>query len=170
MNRYYKIYNSNVIANNRNKAYMHCSYAYKKRKELYSSNLDYNLFELSSSSDIFYDLCKEITYVIKDYLEHSPKVWMTSSINYYQQDENIEPVFHSYDFCGYICLEPRGTITKFDDWEIENKPGLIYIGPGNTTSETIITSPYDGYRGFIEFGCSVRQDQDFKEKFYPVIT
>jgi hypothetical protein len=89
----------------------------------------YNLFALTAGYKIYYELYKEITKAIRDYLGHDKPLWMQSWINYHMPDEVLGWHAHEDIFChGYISIEPHNTKTVFREYEIINKVGTLYVG------------------------------------------
>lgn len=156
----YKLYQSNVIDDS---FVREC----EKVKSYFFADSDstwtfekYNIFSLTSSSVLFYDLYKELNYLIRDYCNSSHRLWMQSWINFHSHNEVLDWHNHPWDFHGYICVDPKQSITEFRDWKIENKQGQIYIGPGDA-EHRVIAQPYDGLRITIGFDCSFKENSDF---------
>jgi len=161
----YKLYESRTIIDNYEEFLEHCSIAKdlivdKVGEETTWTYSQYNTFNITSSSHLFYDLFKELNYVIRDYIQNdSTRIWMQSWMNFHTEDKVLNWHGHDWPFHGYICVDPKKSKTIFTDWEIENKVGQIYIGPGTIDGKNQhkveVLEPYEGERITIGFDCSL---------------
>jgi hypothetical protein len=83
---------------------------------------------------LFHELWRDLISVIKD---NSPAdaeyAWVQSWLNYDTYDSvesNLKSHSHDSPLHGYISIAPQNTKTVFDEWEIINTVGDIYIGMG----------------------------------------
>jgi len=117
----------------------------------------YNVFSLTAGSVLFHQIYKELTFVIKDFLKEKnsvlindynevSNVWVESWMNYHKQDEVLDWHDHLFDFHGYISVDPKDSTTEFENYSIKNKPGNIYIGPGNRKHRVVVDTPYTDTR------------------------
>ena len=143
----YKLYNSTLIVNNETSFKKNCNLLYDKIKNDLNvtdatwSYLKYNIFSLSSTSILFYNLFQELNYYIRDYIGDKRPLWIQSWLNYHQHQEvdtKLSYHGHQTEHHGYISIAPQNTKTIFKKgFEVINKPGQIYIGPGsNNQSNT----------------------------------
>ena len=109
----------------------------------------YNLFGITSPTRVFYDLFTELRGFVYDY--QSDDVWMQSWVNYHMPDEVLKWHNHEWDYHGYISIRPHNTVTVFEDKEIKNEIGNVYIGPGNRYHEVKVIEDYDTPRITIGF-------------------
>ena len=102
----------------------------------------YNLFGLTSPTQVFYNLYNELRGFVYDYAGVSQNLWMQSWVNYHTPDQLLKRHNHAYPIHGYICVNPHLTKTVFDDYEIENRIGDVYIGPGGRHHEVQLIEPF----------------------------
>jgi hypothetical protein len=162
----YRIYNSEFIANNVGMIRYEGNFHYAKYRKLFKdskrgSTWDYgvyNIFSLASGSTLFYQIYKELLFVIKDYLkdqssldDYSNNVWFQSWLNYHKQNEVLDWHNHFFPIHGYISIDPKDSTTEFKEYSIKNKIGNIYIGPGYREHRVVVDTPYDGNRITLAF-------------------
>jgi len=164
----YKLYQSQLIKDNYQSFINNCKLSYNYLKKEYGKdstwNFDkYNIFILTSSSLLFYNLYKELNYCVRDFIGNSKPLWIQSWLNYHEGKEveqKLQSHGHPWDYHGYISIEPQNTTTIFHKgYEIQNKIGQIYIGKGNgqnnenpdLTHYVKINQPYNGVRITIGF-------------------
>ena len=90
----------------------------------------YNVFGLTSPTQVFYDRYKELRGFVYDYTGEVDQLWMQSWVNYHMPDQLLKRHNHAYPIHGYISVDPKLTKTSFDNYEIQNRIGDVYIGPG----------------------------------------
>ena len=100
----------------------------------------YNVFGLTSPTKVFYDLFKELRGFVYDYTDGD--LWMQSWVNYHMPDQLLKRHNHTWPIHGYICINPHLTKTCFDDYEIQNRIGDVYIGPGGRYHEVKLIEPF----------------------------
>ena len=100
----------------------------------------YNVFGLTSPTKVFYDLFKELRGFVYDYTDGD--LWMQSWVNYHMPDQLLKRHNHTWPIHGYICINPHLTKTCFDDYEIQNRIGDVYIGPGGRHHEVKLIEPF----------------------------
>ena len=115
----------------------------------------YNIFSLTSGSVLFFKLFNELRNIIRSEVK-SDYIWMQSWMNFHSQDQVLDWHNHSWQYHGYISIDPKNTTTEFQEYTIENKIGQIYFGPGNRIHRVNVLKPYDGYR--ITIGYDVTTD------------
>ena len=153
----YKLYQSNYIADNYKSfidvvSELKLTFEGKDSTELYNT---YNVFSLTSGSLCFYNLYKELTSIIRTEIPEGP-LWLQSWINIHQKDTVLDWHNHYWPYHGYISIEPQDTVTEFKDYEIKNKIGQIYFGPGHRLHRVKNLSDYSGER--ITIGFDVTDD------------
>ena len=117
----------------------------------------YNLFGLTSPTQVFYDLFKELRGFVYDYTDGD--LWMQSWVNYHMPDQLLKRHNHTWPIHGYICINPHLTKTCFDDYEIQNRIGDVYIGPGGRYHEVKLIEPFYTPRITIGFDITDRPQQ-----------
>ena len=160
----YRIYNSEFIAKNINMIRYEGNLHHANYRELFKvskkgSTWDYgmyNIFSLASGSGsvLFYQIYKELLFVIKDYLkdqhssedDYSSNLWFQSWLNYHKQNEVLDWHDHKFPFHGYISIDPKDSTTEFKNYSIKNKIGNIYIGQGHRQHRVVVDTPYNGTR------------------------
>ena len=102
----------------------------------------YNVFGLTSPTQVYYDLFNELRGFVYDYTK--PKqLWMQAWVNYHMPDQVLQWHNHEWPIHGYISIRPHKTKTVFEGYEIDNEVGNVYIGPGNTYHRVEVLEDYD---------------------------
>ena len=166
----YKLYHSNIILENYDNFVKSCYWAYHKHQLLFNkkdstwSYDKYNLFSITSYNLLFYYLLKELKLHIRSYIGDDRPAWFQSWINFHKQSDVLKKHSHDWDFHGYICVDPKDTTTVFEQYEIKNKKGQIYIGPGRKGYEHYVrvNNPYEGERITIGFDVMFECNKDTK--------
>jgi hypothetical protein len=174
----YKLYQSDLIKDNHQSFIKQCDKAYNIIKSKTNSsdttwNFDkYNIFTITSSSLLFYNLYKELNYHIRSFIGDDRPLWLQSWLNYHKGNEVervLDPHSHEWDYHGYISIEPQNTTTIFHKgYKIDNKVGQIYMGLGNgegnirpeLTHYVKINKPYEGTRITIGFDVATHPNQN----------
>ena len=111
----------------------------------------YNIFAFTAPSSAFYQLYKELRNLIRGQLGDDRELWVQAWVNYHTDDKLIHRHHHDFDYHGYISIDPKNTKTVFDDYEVINKPGQIYFGPGHRYHHVEAIEPFEGIRTTIGF-------------------
>ena len=184
----YKLYQSNLITDNQLAFIEQCKMASSEiKKQLNTTdttwNFDkYNIFSLTSSSILFYNLYKELNIYIRDFVGDDRPLWIQSWLNFHEGEE-VEKALHSHmhewDYHGYIPIDPQHTTTVFHKgYEIQNKAGQIYLGLANgqenqrpdLTHYVRIDKPYNGTRITLGFDLATTPNKYIGNmKFFPLL-
>tara|TARA_B100000963_G_scaffold14583_1_gene11219 strand:- start:138 stop:686 length:549 start_codon:yes stop_codon:yes gene_type:complete len=103
----------------------------------------YNIFNLTSGSKRFYKLYYEIKKIARAFLNTQEPLWMQSWINYHMMNEVLD--WHDHSSCsahGYVSINPMKTKTVFQDFEIVNEIGKLYIGEPYVQHKVVILEDY----------------------------
>lgn len=175
----YKLYPCKTILDNYDSFLVECNVVYSNFRRHYGTKDStwsydrYNLFTFSSPSLLFYDLFKELSTTIRTHAGHDRPIWMQSWINFHKQDEVLDWHGHDWPYHGYISVDPKKSRTCFREWEIENKIGQIYIGPGGGEDDyhhkVVVDEPYDDYRITIGFDCTETPNRCCSLHFIPIL-
>lgn len=176
----YKTYESKVILDNYEMFLQHTDLVYNKiTSELNTSETTwtynkYNVFSFSSTSHLYYDFYKELSNVLRDYIGKDLRIWMEAWLNYHKYEDlkSLSWHAHEYLFHGYVCIDPKNTVTQFKGFEIQNKPGQIYIGLGQAGMEHNVKAfePYEGYRSTLAFDCVLDANRAVhNNSFFPLL-
>lgn len=114
----------------------------------------YNIFSLTAGSSAFYNVYKSIKNAIHDYLNGDFEGrYIDAWINFHKQDEVLNWHNHATNYVchGYLSIDPKDTITEFENYQIINKPGYIYIGPSGNSHRVVVNTPYSDRRITIGF-------------------
>jgi len=168
----YKLYTSNTILDNFKQFKKDCNVANNIINELYNpenipdfptqahytgnNSISYNIFTLTSTSISFYYLYKDLTKSIKKYLNNQQPFWLSAWINFDKDGKTLGWHNHDFPYHGYVSIDPKKTNTIFENWTINNKPGQIYIGPGDAHHKIEVLEPYKGHRTTIGFDIETR--------------
>ena len=182
----YKIYQSKLIQDNHKefiKQFTQIQEILQERDDILNptwSYNKYNIFNITSSSILFYQLFKELNYHIRSFIGDDRPLWIQSWLNYHKGKEvEKELPMHSHkeNYHGYISISPQDTSTIFrNGLKIDNKIGQIYIGPGANRSNNDywdhyvkINKPYEGIRITIGFDINCRINEILNPSFIPLI-
>lgn len=125
----------------------------------------YNVFSLTSPCTNFYHIYKELRNFIRSQLGENRPLWFQAWLNYHTVDQLLDRHHHEFDYHGYISIDPKKTITVFDDYVIENKIGQIYFGPGNRYHRVEALEPFDGVRTTIGFDVHLLPENRLVEQY-----
>jgi hypothetical protein len=107
----------------------------------------YNLFAISAGYKMFYNLYKDLQYIVRDYLQTDEPLWMQSWANYQYENDLLDWHAHFDWAChGYISIDPKDSVTMFENFEIKNEVGNIYIGPSDVQHKVYSNGQYEGHR------------------------
>lgn len=149
----YKIYRSSEIVDNKEEFIREIESSRNSLKSIYP-DIDstwgynvYNLFAISAGYEMFYNLYKDLQFIVRDYLQTDEPLWMQSWANYHYENDLLDWHAHFDWAChGYISIDPKDSVTMFENFEIENKVGNIYIGPSDVQHKVYSNSQYEGHR------------------------
>jgi len=157
----YKLYTSKVITQNSNSFLEACLWAHNQFKyRVDRLGMDstkcydrYNIFTLTSANFLFYNLFKELNFHIRSYIGDDRPLWLQAWLNFHSPDEVLTKHGHNFAYHGYISIDPKNTLTIFNNFTIKNTPGQIYIGPGGAGYEHYVKvlEPFNGKRITIGF-------------------
>lgn len=153
----YKLFQSQYIVDNQQRIFDDLDMAHSNFKKLFPENDStwtydrYNLFALTAPSSIFYEIYKELRNIIRGELGESRQLWIQAWINYHRPEQVLDWHDHSFEYHGYISIDPKKTNTVFKDYTVENKTGQIYFGPGHRPHKVEVLEPFSGYRTTIGF-------------------
>jgi len=154
MSANYKVYESKLIQDKHTTFLRDTDVAFDKLQKM-SENKDktwlydkYNFFNLVGGSSEYYDLFQELKWCIRHFTDYKGRLWMYCWLNYHEQEAIGSLKWHNHTdlWHGYIAIDPKNTTTQFKEWEIQNKIGQIYIGPGNKDHRVLVNEPYEGPR------------------------
>lgn len=116
----------------------------------------YNFFVMMGRNKLFYNLFKEVSAIVRKKVGSDQPIWCQSWINFHKDYEVLNWHTHDFEFHGYISIDPKKTKTIFkdwnrenstgDEWEIENKVGNLYLGPGEVPHKVEVLEAYNGNR------------------------
>lgn len=119
----------------------------------------YNVFALTSPSPLYYELYCQLRSIIRLHVGNIP-LWFQCWLNFHRPDQVLDWHDHHWDYHGYISIDPKDTVTKFrckdDKYEIVNKTGQIYFGPGYREHKVFVNSEYTGPRLTLGFDISAQ--------------
>lgn len=106
----------------------------------------YNIFTLSSTNILMYQLFNQLKSDIRAAIGDDRPLWLQSWLNYHKDTDVLNWHNHFWKWHGYICIEPKKTNTVFENWTVENTPGLVYFGHGYVNHKVDVLEKYEGYR------------------------
>ena len=143
----YKIYKSQLIIDNKDEMVRQINQFYLTHQKYFAGRDStwtygsYNFFALSSPSMLFRKLFFELKEIIYDYVPDKYK-WMQCWLNYHTPEQVLKWHNHEWKYHGYISIDPKDTKTVFEDYEIKNEIGNIYIGPGFRQHKVVVDKHY----------------------------
>ena len=157
----YKIHKSQLITDNKDQMVRLIHQAHSVHQTIFGGRDStwsyglYNFFALTSPNLIFKELFFELKDIIYDYVPEKHK-WVQCWLNYHTPDTVLDWHNHEWKYHGYICIDPQNTKTVFDDYEIKNEVGNIYIGPGYRQHKVVVEDNF--YKPRITLGFDVCVD------------
>lgn len=142
----------------------------------------YNIFSLTSPSPYFYELYGIFRNIVRCHLGARP-IWFQCWMNFHTPDSVLPWHNHAFPYHGYISIDPHDTTTLFktyDDfeqevespigYEIENRPGQIYFGPGWRPHKVQVNEEFDRPRLTLGFDISFQGDiPDSQFSMHPLL-
>lgn len=123
----------------------------------------YNMFTVGAGFPKMYDLWSDLSFVIRDFLQTDEQLWTQIWANYHSPSDVLEWHSHVDWTChGFISIRPQNTVTRFEEFEINNEVGNIYIGPADKLHKVFVLEDYDEPR--ITCGFDVTNAADFADK------
>jgi hypothetical protein len=124
---------------------------------------EYNIFSLSSSSEAMWFLWRNIQICIRKHVGDDKPAWMTGWLNFHKHNQVLD--WHNHtgsQYHGYVSIDPKKTKTIFKNqnvnYEINNEPGLLYIGPSERLHKVEPIESFDGVRTTIAFDVTTEKD------------
>jgi len=140
----------------------------------YSGYRFYNLFALTSPSPLFWLLLQDIRTVVRTTLNTDEPLWFQCWMNMHKPDQVLNWHDHQFDYHGYVSIDPKDSITKFQDpnrnvkYEIKNEVGNIYFGPGwDRKHKVCVNEDYSGNR--ITLGYDIHTQPDLPDDQFSLI-
>jgi hypothetical protein len=194
----YVIFDVPYIRNNQDNIVEHCHYSAKRIKDciaaLKQKKLSeitgqditwyysiYNIFSIASGSEHFWNIYKDLVQCSNQYfeimkLDMPRQLWAESWLNIHDSKEVLKKHDHTFDYHGYVSIDPQYTETVFLDYKddkkvlyrLENKPGRIYIGPGRRPHFVANTKMYLNKRITLGFDLLVNRTETYNLGFIPV--
>ncbi len=160
-NKDYSLYSSPLVITHKKAIIEVVNNTHDKFKELFKTSDStwlydkYNIFTLTAGSDYFYCIYQQIAAAVRDRIGDSRPLWMEAWLNFHMEDEVLDWHFHDVNYIahGYLSIDPKNTVTEFEQFTIENKVGNLYIGktgPGFNHAVRV-RERYDGVRITIAF-------------------
>lgn len=149
----YKIWRSSEIVDNKDEFVRQIESSRESLRSIYP-DIDstwgynvYNIFAVSAGYEMFYNLYKDLQFIVRDYMQTDEPLWMQSWANYQYENDLLDWHAHFDWAChGYISIDPKDSITMFEGFEIANEVGNIYIGPSNVQHKVYSKGQYEGRR------------------------
>jgi len=140
----YKIYKSDLIRDNQKEIIYDLELCEQKKfvNDYTWDYAKYNIFSLNPNSILLNKLFIELKDIVRDYVK-SDTLWLQSWMNYDIKNKFDEWHNHSWPYHGYISIRPHNTTTVFEDYEIKNEIGNIYIGQGYRKHYVRVNEEFD---------------------------
>ena len=171
----YKLYRSNIIINNKNELINVINKTHNKIKNNLNAKETtwiynkYNFFQMSSSDVNCYYLFTELKKIIRDFANHNKPLWFQCWLNFHMPNEVLDWHVHDWPFHGYISIDSKKTKTIFEDYEILNEDGNIYIGLGYKKHMVKVLENYDTPRITLGFDVTESKSDIFDmNSFFPI--
>jgi len=117
----------------------------------------YNVFGLTSPTQVFYDLFLELNEIAYEYTG-AKNLWMQSWMNNDPDHDPLQRHRHAWNWHGYISIRPHKTRTVFDDFILKNEIGNVYIGPGMLYHKVVVDEPYPKDEPRLTIGFDLTED------------
>lgn len=129
----------------------------------------YNLFAVAAPNAAFFDLFQELVDFIFSSCQED-KLYVQAWLNCQPNEELLDWHRHSgYLLHGYICIDPKDTLTEFETFEIENKIGLMYVGECGEQHRVVSRNNFEGFRLTIGFDAIRPSEMQFDNMgFIPI--
>ena len=152
----YKVYKSSVILQNLDNLINDLNWCKNLNmfKDYTRSHNQYNLFSLNPNSLVLNMLFIELKKKIRKFLQTDEPLWIECWLNYHYPNEVLTRHNHYWPWHGYISIRPFDTTTVFDNYEIKNKVGNIYIGEGHNAHYVKVNKPF--YEPRITIGFDIK--------------
>ena len=170
----YNLYEIEYIAENQEDIVKDCFTAVKKINEFVEAetiNKDttwyytrYNVFSIMPGNIHFFKIFKELQKCVKHYFNYNKisfeeQLWIQSWLNHHTHDTVLSRHNHWSPVHGYLSINPQDTETVFyhNDFDtsemfaVQNRPGLVYLGPGKREHSVRNLKEYEGTRFTIGF-------------------
>jgi len=173
-NSNYKLYKSKIIVDNKIEIIKNIYNIQQKITKNLNTNettwsySKYNFFQMSCPEINCYYLYKELKKIIRDYVNHNRPLWFQSWLNFHMPDQVLDWHNHYWPYHGYICVDAKNTKTIFEDYEILNEDGNIYIGLGNKKHKVEVLKNYNTPRITIGFDVTESDDIFQYNSFLPL--
>jgi len=138
----------------------------------------YNTFSVNSCSKEYIEIYKFLRESLQEYffcLDITlQQCWIQSWINSHKFNDTLESHNHNWMFHGYISIDSKNTSTVFTDsenqflYKIINKPGQIYIGPGNRYHYVKVNEPFENERLTLGFDVVIQDMYVPNLSFIPI--
>ena len=167
----YALYQSDFIVNNLPDIYEDLDIAHRAFKSMFPeqdstwSYNRYNIFALTAPSTSFYQIYKDMRTLVRSQLGDDRPLWFQAWLNYHTPDQLLDWHDHEFEYHGYISIDPKSTKTVFEGYEIINKPGQIYFGPGNRKHTVQAIEPFEGVRTTIGFDIHTIPNSPYIKKY-----
>ena len=170
----YEIHKSKIIIEKKEELINSIYKVHNKIKKLFNSKETtwiynkYNFFQMSSPDINCYHLYLHLKKIIREYSGHNRPLWFQSWLNFHMPNEVLNWHNHEWPFHGYISIDPKKTKTIFEDYEILNKDGNIYIGLGNKKHKVEVLKDYKTPRITIGIDVTELNDVSHMYSFLPI--
>lgn len=166
----YRVYKSNMVVENKQQFIWACDRVKSRFDVHFRSNQttfeyrNYNFFGLGAGFPVIYDLFEELRGVIRERMGTNERLWFQSWLNFHTPEGVLRRHNHVDCSChGYVSIEPHNTRTVFDNYQIKNEVGLIYIGDSLKHHEVVVDELFSTKRITIAF--DVTKESDFINLF-----
>tara|TARA_B100000073_G_scaffold317811_1_gene295436 strand:- start:311 stop:982 length:672 start_codon:yes stop_codon:yes gene_type:complete len=129
----------------------------------------YNVFSLTTPSPLFWELFREIKYIVEQQFDYDGPKWIQCWLNYHKQDEVLDWHNHGFPMHGYVSIRPHYTTTTFGDYEIKNEIGNIYIGPGYRDHKVIVNKEWKDDEPRLTLGYDIITNADRPDNQFSAI-
>lgn len=167
----YALHQSEFIVNNLVDIYEDIKISHRLFSEMFPeqdstwSYDKYNIFALTAPSTSFHQIYKEMRGLIRSQLGEDRPLWFQAWLNYHTYDQLLDWHDHNFEYHGYISIDPKSTKTVFEGYEIINKTGQMYFGPGNRKHAVQAIEPFDGVRTTIGFDVHTIPNSPYVKKY-----
>lgn len=121
----------------------------------------YNFASLVVGSIEYHNFFRDLNELIKSHCKTNQRLWYQCWFNYHKPNEVLD--WHTHNDCeyhGFISIDPKKTKTIFENFEVENKPGLMCISKPQK-HKVVVLKPFQGHRITVAF--DILTEENVKE-------
>jgi hypothetical protein len=120
----------------------------------------YGIQSLTVGLTHYYYILQSLEKTIRNFANHKNPLWYQCWINFHEPNQLLD--WHNHTYCsyhGYFSIDPKNSRTIFENYEICNAIGQLYIGPSNRKHK-VVSDHFLGKR--VTLGFDVVNENDIQ--------